>query len=169
MTDIQQTTDPINWEVDKNKLPEMLNVLTILTFIGSGLGAITTVWGLLKPPPSEAYLQDMQDKYDKAPDIVKSFMGPHVVDLTRKTMENRIPLLLLAIVGIGLCVYGAMQMRARKKQGFTIYLIGELALPLISMALFVGFGYYTGFSLALNLFLPVLFIILYASQLKYLS
>lgn len=169
MTDIQQTTDAINWEVDKNKLPSTLNVLTILTFIGSGLALISTIWGLFKAPPSETDLQEMQDKLDKAPDFIKSFSGSHLVELTRKSMENRIPIMVLSLVALGLCIYGAIQMRDRKKLGFYLYVIGELFLPFISMAIFIGLDLYGGFALGIAILIPAVFIILYASQLKHLS
>lgn len=169
MVDIQQTGNPIDWEVDKKKVPETLNVLTILTFIGSGLFGLIGLWGLLKPSPTETELQETQERMDKAPDFMKSIIGPHAVEMARKTAENRIPLLVLTVVAIVLCIYGAIQMRALKKQGFYIYVIGEIVIPLISMFVFVGIGLYGGFNLFMSLFFPLLFIVLYATQLKRLN
>ena len=169
MTDIQQTTDAINWEVDKKKLPEMLNVLTILTFIASGIQAIYAIWGVIKPPPSESELQNMQDKIDQAPDLVKNFTGSHAVEIIRKTMENRIPLMVINLAAAALCIYGALEMRRLKKQGYYFYLIGELVLPVIAMVVLIGLSLYGSFTLVSSLFIPVLFLILYATQLKHLS
>ncbi len=117
MTDIQQTTDAIDWEVDKKKLPEMLRVLTVLTFIACGLFSIYPIIQLIKGPQTEADLQTMQDNMDKVPAFLKNFMGTHAVDIARKTMENRIPILVLGLVALALCIYGAIQMRDRKKSG----------------------------------------------------
>lgn len=169
MTTIPQSQDTIDWEVDKNKLPKTLNTLSILTFIGCGLGTISLLWGLFKKPLSETDFQDMQDKYDKAPDFVKSIMGSHGVELARKSTENNFSISILTLICIALCLYGAIRMRALKKEGFYIYVVGELILPLATSIIFVGLGLYGSFTLLLFIAIPLLFIILYARQLKYLS
>jgi hypothetical protein len=168
MTTIEQSPDTIDWEV-KNKLPKTLNTLSILTFIGCGLGMISPIVSIFKKPISEADLQDMQDKYDKAPDFVKSIMGSHGVEMTRKTMENNFSIMMLTVVGIALCFYGALRMRALKKEGFYIYVIGELVVPFLTIGIFIGFGLYGAFTMAMTVVITALFIILYATQLKYLS
>src|ERR1700733_6063243 len=168
MTDIQQTTDPIDWEVDKKKLPEMLNVLTILTFVASGFSGIFIIIRLIKGSQNDAELQTKQDKADKAPAFLKNFMGTHGVDIARKTMENHLSIMILGLVSLGLCAYGAAQMRGLKKQGFYIYLIGEFVLPFLSTMVFIGFSYYSASTLVFSFGIPVAFIILYATQLKHL-
>jgi hypothetical protein len=43
---IDQAKDLLNLEQkDMGKLPSMLNVLTILTYIGCAIGAISAIWG----------------------------------------------------------------------------------------------------------------------------
>jgi hypothetical protein len=55
-----------------------------------------------------------------------------------------------------------------KKQGFLIYTVGEI-LPIISFAIFIGFGgLFGGFTAILTSFVAVIFIILYATQRKHL-
>lgn len=169
MPDIQQTTDAIDWEVDKKKLPTTLNVLTILTFIACGLSGISIIVQLIKGPQSDEDLQAMQEKMDKAPSFLKSFMGTHGVEIARKTMENHFSLMILSLVSLGLCAYGAAQMRGLKKLGFYIYLIGELVLPVLTIMIFIGLSYYSATTLLFTFGIPVLFIILYATQLKYLT
>jgi hypothetical protein len=169
MAELQQTTEPINWEVDKKKLPEMINVLTILTFVGCAVFALFSLYGFVNAQKSYDTLVQMQDKLDNAPDFVKKLTGPNAVENARKAWDNRLPILLLSLAGYVLCTYGAMQMRALKKLGFSIYLIGELVLPLVSTVIFLGFGSVSGFAAAFGLLFPVLFIILYATQLKKLA
>ena len=82
----------------------------------------------------------------------------------RKTMENKIPILLLNLVGVALCAYGAIEMRKLKKQGFILWLAGEVV-PIITSFLFVGVGVFKGFSAIILLF-PITFIILYSVQRK---
>jgi hypothetical protein len=61
-----------------------------------------------------------------------------------------------------------MQMRNLKKQGYLIYVIGEL-LPILSFAIFIGFGgLFGGIAMMFSTLFALLFIILYTTQRKYL-
>ena len=74
----------------------------------------------------------------------------------------------ISIVGIVLCVVGAVWMRKLKKDGFWIYTAGEI-LPLIGSFILLGTKQYTGVtSIIFGVGIPVLFIVLYARQRKYL-
>jgi hypothetical protein len=168
MTDSNQTVDFLTDEEKGKKLPEMLNVLTILTFVGCGLTAISAVWAYSGAVKTYDDMQRLQSKMEDAPAIAKSLMGPNVVEMARKSLENRLPIMLLGLVATALCLYGALQMRQKKKAGFTIYTIGEL-LPLVTSAIFVGLGLISGFSLGFAILFPLVFIILYATQLKHLA
>ena len=168
MTDSNQTVDFLSNEEKGKKLPEMLNVLTILTFVGCGIAAISSCWAYYSAAKSYDTIQQMQSKMEDAPAIAKSLMGPNVVEMARKSLENRLPILLLGLVATALCLYGALQMRQKKKAGFTVYVIGEL-LPLVTSAIFIGLGAFGGISFGFALLFPVVFIILYATQLKHLA
>jgi len=152
---------------EPKKIPDMLNVLTILTFIGSGIGVISSIWSCVKAQDSYDKMVDAQSKLDSMPDFAKKMMGPEMVEMTRKALENRIPILILSLLSYALCIYGAIQMRQLKKAGFTIYLVGEL-LPIVAGAIFIGIGTFGGFAIVGYLIYAV-FIILYATQLKYLK
>jgi tryptophan-rich sensory protein len=77
-------------------------------------------------------------------------------------------IMILALVGIALCFYGAMQMRNLKKQGYLIYVVGEI-LPIISFAIFVGFGgLFGGIAMIFSTLIAAVFIILYTLQRKHL-
>jgi hypothetical protein len=169
MTDVTTPTpDAIDWEEKANKLPEMLNVLTILTFVGCGIGLIFSILAFTGAQKNYDNMVDLQGKMESAPAFSKSMMGPDPVGLAQKSLENRTPMLLLGLVGIALCLYGAIQMRKRKKTGFTIYVIGQIV-PFLPMFIFIGIGLFSTFSLALAFAFPIIFVILYASQLKHLS
>jgi hypothetical protein len=168
MTQTDQSVDQLNLTPEAKKRPEMLTVLTILTFIGAGWGIISYVYGYFSAAKNYAAMQDMQPKLDNAPGFVKNLAGPNAVEMARKALENRMPILLLGVLGCALCIYGAIQMRSLKKMGFSIYLVGEL-LPLIASVVFLGLGSFGGFTLVLSLLFPVVFIILYATQLKHLA
>ncbi len=158
-------TDQINFsEEDKPTLSTGLNVLTILTFVGSGILLISSIWTFMSAEKSYESIVKAQENMASAPAWVKGMMGPEMVEMAKKTMENKIPILLLNLVGVALCAYGAMEMRKLKKQGFILWLAGEVV-PIIASFLFVGIGVFKGFSSIILLF-PIIFIILYAVQRK---
>jgi hypothetical protein len=152
---------------EPKKIPDMLNVLTILTFVGSGVFSLSSIWSFFKAQDSYDKMVEAQSKLDSMPDFAKKFMGPEMVEMTRRALDNRTPILILSLLSYALCIYGAIQMRHFKKSGFTIYLVGEL-LPIVAGAIFIGMGFGGGFAIAGYLIYAV-FIILYATQLKYLK
>lgn len=153
-------------EGTKPELPSGINVLTILTFIGCALAFISSIWSFITAEKSYRTIVEAQDKLATAPGWAKRFMGPEMVEMARKTMENRVPILILSIVGVVLCFVGAMQMRKLKKQGYILWLVGEV-LPIGASIFFIGMGFFTGFAL-IGILFPVAFIILYTFQRKYL-
>jgi hypothetical protein len=94
--------------------------------------------------------------------------GPDPIGVATRTYDNRVAILILGLVAIFLCVYGAVMMRQLKKSGFYLYVIGEI-LPTIATYIFVGAAALTGFGLIFTVFLTALFIIMYATQLKYMK
>lgn len=158
-------------EFDKPKLPTSLNVLTILTFIGSGLQLLGVVFGFINAKKT----YDEKDKViaqmssGEVPGFLKGMMPSmdHYEEMVTKNYENRLPIFVLGLVAVALCIYGAMQMRKLKKQGYTFYLIGEL-LPFATTALFVGMFMFAGVSFAIGVGLTVLFILLYTVNRKHL-
>jgi hypothetical protein len=60
-------------------------------------------------------------------------------------------------------------MRQLKKNGFYIYAIGEIVIPLLTTFLFLGSSSIASFWGMFGMLFYVLFIVLYATQLKYLK
>ncbi|HET6255212.1 MAG TPA: hypothetical protein VFE32_14120 [Puia sp.] len=165
-TPAKQPTDD-NWlgEYD-NKLPTTLNVLTILTFIYNGLFGFLAIVNFFRAKANYETLAQNPDSIDKLPDFAKRFMGPHPLETARLALENRVPILLIALIGYFLCFYGALQMRKLKKVGFSLYVLGDIV-PFATY-IFIGTDALTGSMAAFVVgigFLAV-FIILYATQLK---
>jgi hypothetical protein len=168
MTDMNQIKDTLNLEQkDMQKLPGMLNVLTILTYIGCGLGLILSLYSYFTIGASAKAMEMLGDLDTGGSSAASKLMGG-AMEMVKKQYENRHLILILTLVAIALCFYGAMQMRNQKKMGFYIYTVGEL-LPLLTTLLFVGGGALGGFAMFLGAIIPVLFIILYATQLKHLK
>ena len=164
MADLNRPAEPKSFLEEPRKLPEMINVLTILTFIGSGLGIIGSLWGFSSA--KKAYEQMSTMSMEQLPDFAKRMMGNDPVEAARRTLEYRLPILLINLVAIALCIYGATEMRKLKKTGFTMYAIGEI-LPIAGALIFLGSAA-TGTTYYISYCISIVFVVLYASQLKYL-
>ncbi|MFN0081992.1 MAG: hypothetical protein ACKVOM_05690 [Ferruginibacter sp.] len=172
MIETTQTNETLladNYE--KLPLPTGLNVLTILTIIWCVLSLGLSVFGFFSAKGSyEKKDQSIEMmKSTETPKFVRSMMGDpeNFEKMIVKSYENRLPILILGIVSVALCFVGALQMRKRKKQGYLLYVIGEL-LPFVSLAFFVGFFALSGFGFIISAVIAALFIFLYTLQKKHL-
>ena len=154
-------------EDGKPKLPSSLNVLTILTFIGCGISLLLM---LLMPVINKFFLEMMNKARSSGQELSAKQLedmekGKAIMELSQ---ANIVPLMIIGFIGILLCVVGAIWMRKRKKDGFWIYTGGEL-LPVIGNFIILGTAQFTGaMSIVFGVGIPVLFVILYAMQRKYL-
>ncbi|MEP6676094.1 MAG: hypothetical protein ABJA78_13110 [Ferruginibacter sp.] len=162
------TNDFLEYDNGNTGVPKGINVLTILTFIGcavSVLGIFVMQWfgNLVTKVINDPASMDKMTEAKRA-QILKS---KEMFDLYH---ENRIPLLIVVLLGVALCIWGAVKMRQRKKDGFYIYVFGEIA-PIIASAVIIGFSvqYSSPLSYALGMGIPLLFIILYSQQLKHMK
>lgn len=156
------------FEKEENKLPSLLNVLTILTMIGCAVELIAGTLNIVNGRKNLDKLEELQSsgQLDNAPAFMKKFAGPEAMENARLAFENRIPLFVMMLAGMGLCLYGALQMRKRQKNGYFMWLIGEL-LPTVGSIILIGIGFVG--NAGWMLVFPLLFIILYTTQLKYLK
>ena len=168
MTDTSAPSRTVELNEDgKPKLPSGLNTLTILTFIGCGIGLL---WTLLTPVINKFSLAFMEKARSSGTELSSKQLadiekGKAVIELAQ---ANIVPLLAVSLVGIALCLVGAIWMRKLKKDGFWIYVGGEL-LPVIGTFILLGTAQFTGvISVLLIVGIPLLFVILYANQRKYL-
>jgi hypothetical protein len=165
----ETSTDVLNYDDQvKPKLPTGLNVLTILTFVGCAF------WGLITMLTPVIY-KFFKGFTDKALSSGKELSAKQLAEIEkgRAAMElasqNMIPSMVIGMVGIVLCFVGALWMRKYKKDGYWIYVAGELA-PVIGGLLLMGTAQFTGVSSILfGVGIPVLFVILYTMQRKYLT
>jgi hypothetical protein len=169
---MSQTTDPAdhlsNIDVEPRRLPSMLNVLTILTFIGSGLGAVSSVISFFRAQSNYDQAVEVQSKMAEGQDLVKKIVGGDPVEIARKSLENKVPILLIAFVGYVLCTYGAIVMRDLQKKGYLFYAIGEI-LPLFGILFFIGSGFLFAITGIMTSIIIVVFLIMYATQLKFMK
>jgi hypothetical protein len=150
-----------------DKLPSTLNVLTWLTFIANGLGFLSAFWSFARAQANYDAIAKAQDSMDRAPDWVKKFAGPHPVETARAMLDNRLPVLIISLLACFLCFYGAFEMRKLKKMGFSLYILGDIV-P-FAMGIFIGFDTFNTLTYWFALAFTILFVILYATQLKYMK
>jgi len=155
---------------EEKKLPGTLNVLTILTFIGRGFMAIGAIWGFFSAKDTYEKMDTLinSGELDKMPAFLRGMYNQDMLEVTRKSYENRLPILVIYLVSTALCLYGAIKMRQRKKDGYTAWLIGDV-LPLVGSILFIGAVAFKGFSPIFGIMVTVVFIVLYTTQRKHLS
>lgn len=172
MSEITHSNDSLNpSDFGKEPLPSGLNVLTILSIIGCVFAFGAALYGFTSAKKTYE-TKDEVIKQMQSPDMpafAKAMMPSqeNFEQLATNSYENRVPILILSIVSAALCLYGVLQMRKRKKQGFLFYTIGEL-LPFAILALFIGSAALSGFAFIMSTFFALLFIILYYFQRKHL-
>jgi hypothetical protein len=168
MTDYNNTNDVLtNEALPKATLPQGLNVLTILTFIGCAFYALATL--------ATPWLMNFSLKMmDKAASGSADLSQAKVAELEQSralielTKANMIPLLAIGLIGIGLCFAGALMMRKYKKDGFWIYVAGQI-IPLVGSFALLGTKQFTGVTSYIGLIFPIVFIVLYSLQRKHLT
>ena len=173
MADTNYTNDNLSInDYESEKLPTGLNVLTILTFIGSGFAVLSSLWSFMKAKESYETRDKVMEQMSSAkmPAWIKGMMPDmaHFEEMVTKSYENRIPILLLSLIAATLCIVGAIQMRKRKKQGYLLYIVGEL-LPFFIIAFFIGMFSFSGIGFMIGISFTVLFILLYTMQRKNLT
>ncbi|MEO7307730.1 MAG: hypothetical protein ABIR78_05070 [Ferruginibacter sp.] len=162
----QDTVDVLNYEDEKrSKLPSGLNVLTILTFIGCAWELYKSVSNFFGGAKSLEKFENSQEKLAEGPAWLRKLAGPEVHDMMVQAIDNKVPLLIIGMVATILCLYGALQMRKLKKEGYVLWLVGEV-LPYVSIAIFLPAFFNTLF--VYFVVVPLLFIILYTMQRKHL-
>jgi hypothetical protein len=149
------------------KLPELLNVLTILTFLGCGFGLITTVWSFAAAKSAYETVQHMNESMGGASALARKLTNVEMAEVAQKSFENRLPILLFGLAGLACCTWGAIQMRKLRKAGFYFWTVGEL-LPVLSTIFFIGGRALNVIPMFLTLLLPTVFFLLYATQRKYM-
>ncbi len=152
----------------KPKLPTGINVLTILTLIWCAVELYSNLSNFFggRKKLDDAITASEKFKDADVPKFAKNFFGPDMIAMLEKAYENRVPMFILGLVATLLCIYGAIQMRQLKKQGYILWLVGEL-LPILSIIIFIGAGFYANLT-GIMLIFPILFIILYTAQRKHL-
>lgn len=166
MNNLPQSSDL--FQEQPSRQHDILNTLTMLTFIGCAIGYI----GLLLNISSwKDYENRLAEARQMEEELSNSEVGSNLLkgsaELLERSHEHRYVLAGSALLFTTMCLVGAMRMRKRRKSGYPIYVIGELA-PLVISAALLGFGFFNGVLMLLSAIVAVVFVILYTLQRKHL-
>jgi hypothetical protein len=152
---------------DKPVMSSTLKTITVLSLIGNFLQLIMTVMNFLRAKANYAEAKETIGKLqdENVPAIVRKMVGnsDDYMELMRLSLENKYPILILGLLASVLCLYGVFQMRALKKQGLSLYIMGEL-LPFLTMALFMNVAAFKGVMFYITVLITLLFILLYLKE-----
>ncbi len=145
-----------------------LKTLTLLTFIGSGIALLY----ILFTPALLNWSSKMLDQTQSSGTELSPSQLQKIAD-GRRAIElaqaNLIPLMVVGIVATIACILGAIWMRKLRKDGYYLYLAGEI-LPVIAGFVLMGMKQFNGVvSMVIGLAVPIVFIILYSVNFKYLK
>lgn len=156
------------------KRPQFLTVLCILTWTMCGIMLIVSIIGLVATPSADAQKEQIEQ--------IRQF-NPEAAEQMEAAMGNQGSQMLSTVLGllaIGLSGFGAYWMWNLKKNGFYLYIVGEL-LPYISMiaggaaamsalSAFGGAAQTAGvIMMALMVIVDIVFIVLYGLNLKHMN
>jgi hypothetical protein len=156
--------------------PQFLKVLCILTWIACGLTFVSTVMGMFGPS-AEKQQQQIEQMREMNPEMADQMEVAINADSGSQKMISS----LLSIIAVVLSAYGAMMMWQLKKTGFYVYLLGEL-IPYITLFMVgaqamsavgamagMAASAMMGIVIAIMLVLDLIFIIMYAVNLKHMK
>jgi hypothetical protein len=153
------------------KRPGFLNVLCILSFIGTGLGIVFGIYKLVtagQEQEAAAMLSGMSSSMGSNMGDVPG--GGMMGDMMAGAVAMAKYAYVLAGLMIGtniLCLLGVIQMWKLKKMGYYLYVVGQLAAIIVPLVL-VGGGVMGGIMLLFSVF-QIAFIIMYGLNMKHMS
>jgi len=152
------------------KRPDFLNVICILSFIGSGWAAIQGVVSMVSSSTPEEVAEQMDEQMSQMPDdagFLTSFVEGSA-DMAIAAAENAVPMGVATIVVSLASLLGVYYMFKLQKKGFGIYALANLigiAVPII----FLGAGTVVLLTVGVTSLFTFLFIGMYAANLKHMS
>ncbi len=156
---------------NKPTVPTFLKVLTVLTFIGCALVIIGSIWTFATAKKNYDNMEQTLAQVNKpsTPAFARKMMGSpeEFRAMTTISYQKRVPIMLTGLIGGILCLLGAIQMRSLKKQGFTVYTVGEL-MGLVTAPILYGATILKSGMYIFSAVVAIAFIIMYALNRKYM-
>lgn len=161
--EINLLDEEINNDAGTKTIPVFLKVLCILTFVGAGIGILSSLGSIFTMGKLEENMRVMDETFSNS-DIGVDFGNSY-----RWTKISYI----LNLIGSLLCLTGALIMWRLRKYGYYIYIFGQV-LPLIASFMLMNSmfsGAFGGLTIIMTFFgmiFPIAFIIMYGLNLKHM-
>jgi hypothetical protein len=152
--------------------PTFLTVLCILSFIAGAWGVFGGIQSSFTDKPqrdleeARTEMEEAMDQMGESSGMVANMMES-AMELAEKSAENAVTLGYVALLTSLLSLLGVWFMWNLRRMGFGIYVVASL-LGLLVPFVFLGFNMMTFIGLGVGGFITVLFIILYAVNLKHM-
>lgn len=154
----------------ENVRPTFLTVLCILTFIGSGWSIYSGITNYYTADVSYGIVneqfekvQEQLDNQEGAESVGELFQSIGASMSPEKIKDNGIATAITSIITL----IGAILMWGLRKTGFYVYVVGAVAAIIAPMVIFGG-GFAGAIASGGAAFMGILFIVLYALNLKHL-
>ena len=173
-TELKNMENPFEEQQNKLQRPTFLLVLCILTFIGSGWGTLSNLFSVFTAGLTDSSMQ--MEHYSSMLNGMDQGAGSAVLsDILNSTMASLQATFVhareIAVVSLVLSVIsllGAILMFQLRRLGFYLYTAAQI-LALFVLPYFAGFSMYVGMVMFFSGLISLLFIILYAVNLKYMT
>lgn len=166
-TNMNDSTTPV-----PRTRPTLLTVLCILSFIAGAWAVISGLMSLTASPDTEALRQQMDQAMEGVEELgddsPMAGFAQGMAEQAMKAAEAARPMGIANMIIALISIFGVWQMWNLKKTGFWIYVLASvagLAVPMI----FLGGGLLAVMSVGVGGFISLIFIILYALNLKHMS
>ncbi|MEP6677223.1 MAG: hypothetical protein ABJA78_18830 [Ferruginibacter sp.] len=159
-----------NYDQPAPKRPTFLTVICILTFVGSGWGLLSNIYGYVSAEKTAEAMRTLKATHNTssgdqgqrfAQEMVNSFA-------TVFTVENLRTAALAGCAAAVLCLIGALMMWNLKKTGFYSYVLGTLVGLVIPIYLFGG-NIFAILGTAVAAIFGIAFCIMYGVNLKHMK
>ena len=153
-------------ETQPKQRPALLTALCILTFIGSGFNVFNNILGMIMSPIKNfidpSFFEMILDEVDD--DFARRFVE-QALEIAQKALEHAFEISLTNFLLYGASLTGAILMFQMKKAGFYLYSVAQVLLLFVA-PVFVGFNLFVNMGILFSSFFTILFIALYAINLK---
>lgn len=149
--------------------PALLTVLCVLTFIGSGLGLMGNLMSMFIAPFMDFIDPSMfNEALSQLGNNPGDQFAREALNIASLAMENILTISVLKFLFSALSIVGAIYMFKLKKIGFYLYIAAQVGFLTIG-PIILGWNLFVSISIFFSGFFSLLFIALYAINLKHMS
>jgi hypothetical protein len=153
-------------ETSPKQRPTLLTVLCVLTFIGSGVNVFSNLMGMFMSPIKNflgpEFFEKALEEINEEP--ARQFIE-QAFEMAQQAIEHIFEISLVNFVLYAASLTGAILMFQLKKIGFYVYSTAQILLLFVA-PVFIGFNLFINIGILFASFFAILFIVLYAVNLK---